>query len=102
MLIGLEYHNRFWVLKMGYDQKYSRCSPGILLINETIRYAFEHGLNSYEFLGSNEPWLRMWAKHNLRNYVSLGLYSPNIHGLAALIGDLKRFSFRKLSGFYKR
>lgn len=102
MLIGLEYQNRFWVLKIGYDEKYSNCSPGILLIHETIRYAFDKEMKSYEFLGSDEPWLRMWAKHNLRNYVSLGLYSPNIHGLAALTYDFKRFGVRKLSGFYKR
>jgi CelD/BcsL family acetyltransferase involved in cellulose biosynthesis len=102
MVFGLEYQNRFWLLKIGYDEKYSKCSPGNLLIHETIRYAFDKGLRSYELLGSDEPWKRIWAKNNIRKYISLGFYTANIHGLAALFGDLKRFGVGKLSGLYKR
>lgn len=59
--LAVEYANRFWVLKIGYDEAWARCSPGILLMHETIRYAFEHKLEGFEFLGSDEPWLHIWT-----------------------------------------
>jgi len=96
MLIGLEYSSRFWVLKIGYDEKWSRCSPGIQLIHETIRYAFDKSLKSYEFLGSDEPWLRMWAKDSLRHYSSLGVYPASLHGLCGISTDIVCFIYRKL------
>lgn len=96
MLIGVEYLNRFWVLKIGFNEKWSRCSPGIQLINETIRYAFNNNLKSYEFLGSDEPWLHMWAKTNLRQHSSIGFYTTNIHGIAALSNDIIKFSSKKI------
>ena len=95
MLIGLECHNRFWVLKVGYDEAYSRCSPGILLINASIQYAFEQKLCSYEFLGSDEQWLHMWARGNRRNHVSFGLFPPGLAGWGTLGRDVARWGAAK-------
>ena len=53
--------NRFWLLKIGYDESYGRCSPGMLLMQETLRYAAEQGLRSYEFLGYTAPWTERWT-----------------------------------------
>jgi CelD/BcsL family acetyltransferase involved in cellulose biosynthesis len=61
VLLGVEYFNRFWVLKIGYDETFSRCSPGVLLIHETIHYAFDNKLEAYEFLGDDSPWIHMWT-----------------------------------------
>lgn len=73
MQIGVEFADRLWVLKIGYDELWSRCSPGMLLTMEAIRYAFTKGLKSYEFLGSDEPWLRTWTGEK-REFTSIGVY----------------------------
>ncbi|OGU33904.1 MAG: hypothetical protein A2068_02780 [Ignavibacteria bacterium GWB2_35_6b] len=68
--IGIEYSNRFWLLKIGYNEKWARCSPGIILMNEVINYAFSKKLDAVEFLGSNEQWLHIWTNqfHDTVNY----------------------------------
>ena len=96
MLFGVVFQGRFWVLKIGYDEEYSRCSPGILLIHETIRYAFTNGLKSYEFLGSDENWLHMWTKDNIRRHISIGYYPFNFIGLKRLSIDLLGFAAKRL------
>ncbi|NJD22500.1 MAG: GNAT family N-acetyltransferase [Melioribacter sp.] len=71
--IGLEYANRFWILKIGHNEKHAKFSPGILLMNEVIRYSFEKKLDAIEFLGSNEKWLHIWTNH-LHNIISYRIY----------------------------
>ncbi|MEW6193625.1 MAG: GNAT family N-acetyltransferase [Bacteroidota bacterium] len=68
--IGIEYANRFWLLKIGFNEAFARCSPGIILMNEVIGYAFFKKLNAVEFLGSNEEWLHIWTNHfhEISNY----------------------------------
>lgn len=78
--------NRFWLLKMGYDEQFEPCSPGLLLLWETIRYAARSGLASYEFLGGDEPWVRAWGT-SLRPCVSVRTYPFGIAGAAALAID---------------
>ena len=73
MLIGVVYFSKFWILKIGFNDKYSNCSPGMLLTMETIKYAFEQNLSSYEFLGSYEKWQDMWPVE-LREYATIALY----------------------------
>ena len=71
--VAVEYANRFWVLKIGYDERWARCSPGVLLMRETLRYAFERGLASYEFLGSDQPWIHFWTDR-VHPHVSSRMY----------------------------
>ncbi|MBI5401763.1 MAG: GNAT family N-acetyltransferase [Ignavibacteriae bacterium] len=71
--IGLEYANRFWILKIGHNEKYAKFSPGILLMNEVIRYSFGKKLDAIEFLGGNEQWLHIWTDH-LHDMISYRIY----------------------------
>lgn len=73
MQIAAECGGRFWLLKIGHDEEYSRCSPGTLLMLHTLRYAARRGLVSYEFLGTAEPWTRMWSERE-RKCVSIRTY----------------------------
>jgi tetratricopeptide (TPR) repeat protein len=73
MQIALLYAQRYWVLKIGYDERYAKYSPGMQLTMETVRYAFTTGCNSYEFLGTCEPWIEVWTKQT-RTYDSLAFY----------------------------
>ncbi len=80
---AIEEARRFWLLKIGYDEKFARCSPGNLLVCETLRYAARQGLESYEFLGSSDHWTRSWTLDE-RQTVCLQFYPYSIAGLAAL------------------
>lgn len=94
-LLGIEYAQRLWVLKIGYDEQWALGSPGIQLTMETIRYAFEQGLEGYEFLGSEEPWQAIWPR-NRRALVSLVLYPLSLQGLRAFRGDLQQFFMKRM------
>lgn len=80
------YAGRFWVLKIGFDEAWSRCSPGWQLLAETMKYAFEAKLTSYEFLGSNEPWLHGWITES-RSYRAVGCYPATLRGMCGLAVD---------------
>ena len=58
MQLAVEQGGGLWLLKVGYDNRFAACSPGMLLVRDTIRYAVEAGLNTYEFLGRAESWTR--------------------------------------------
>ena len=84
--LSVEYADRLWVLKIGYDQAWSRCSPGWQLLAEMMRYAFERQLKSYEFLGSDEPWLHRWDTEG-RDFSTLVCYPHTMLGLYGLAAD---------------
>jgi CelD/BcsL family acetyltransferase involved in cellulose biosynthesis len=67
-IAGIVHSNRFWILKTGYDERYAKCSPGILVMDEVIRYVFSKNLEAVEFLGSDEGWIHLWTKHYHRLY----------------------------------
>ena len=87
LLLGVEVYNRFWVLKIGYDEKFGACSPGILLMHHVLKNAFETGLSGFEFLGSDENWLRMWPGRKLHANVSYGIFPAGWHGWSALVRE---------------
>lgn len=99
-LLGIQAAQRFWVLKIGYDEEWARCSPGIQLTMETIRYAFEQGLEAYEFLGSEEPWQAMWPRRH-HALISLALYPTSVRGLLILSGDLHHFAMRRAQQMFR-
>lgn len=68
--LAVEFKKRLWILKIGFDQAFSRCSPGMLLMHASIRRAFEARLEAVEFLGSDEPWLHIWTDHVHRQFTA--------------------------------
>lgn len=91
---------RFWLLKIGYDEKYARCSPGMLLMYETLRYAAEQGLRSYELLGNPAPWTKRWTSLHRDTIRVDACRSKSKFVLARLSSALIRFS-RKLMGLWQ-
>ena len=84
--LAIEAAGSFWLLKVGYAEAFARCSPGMLLTQETIRYAALAGLSSFEFLGTVEPWTRVWTPLT-RRCISLRAYPLNLRGALALASD---------------
>lgn len=71
--LAVEIYERLWVLKIGYDEAVARCSPGLILTAEAVRYAARRGLKSYEFLGTVEPWEERW-RPELRTHRNIVFY----------------------------
>jgi CelD/BcsL family acetyltransferase involved in cellulose biosynthesis len=94
--IAVESGGAFWLLKVGYDERFSRCSPGNLLMMETLRYAARRGLCTYELLGSTEPWTEIWTDQ-VRPCVSVWGYPNNLRGMTALTWDALRFGWERLN-----
>jgi CelD/BcsL family acetyltransferase involved in cellulose biosynthesis len=76
----------FWLMKIGYDAEFSSCSPGMLLLRDSIAYAAEAGCRTFEFLGQTEPWIAMWTDQE-RTCVALRMYPYNLRGALALAAD---------------
>ncbi|HUI63604.1 MAG TPA: GNAT family N-acetyltransferase [Bacteroidota bacterium] len=68
---------RLWVLKVGFDETYSRCSPGILLMHKVIEHCFEKQYEAFELLGANESWLSIW-KPQLHIHETYRLYPVSL------------------------
>ena len=78
-LLGIEYFNRYWTFKIGYDEAFAQCSPGILIMHEMIRNAFEKKLEAFEFLGTDAPWIHLWTKEQ-HPYVTARVYPFSFSG----------------------
>jgi CelD/BcsL family acetyltransferase involved in cellulose biosynthesis len=86
MQFAVESAGSFWLLKIGYREEFAQCSPGMLLIADTIRYAASMGLVSYEFLGNVDNWTRMWTQDEIQS-VTIRAYPFRARGVAALAVD---------------
>jgi len=86
---SVEYANRLWVLKIGYDEAWSHCSPGRQLLAETMHDAFDRQLRSYEFLGTDERWLHGWTTEE-RDFRTVAWYPATFSGLYGLAADTTR------------
>jgi CelD/BcsL family acetyltransferase involved in cellulose biosynthesis len=62
MQIAVERADALWLLKIGYDEAFGACSPGQLLMLETLGWAAGRGLERCEFLGAVAPWTRVWTR----------------------------------------
>ena len=85
--LAIESAMAFWLFKIGYDEKYEHCSPGNLLLGETIMEAAKNGLSQYHLLGKEEPWTKRWASKSRDSYV-VAAYRPNMHGVKAMTSDV--------------
>jgi CelD/BcsL family acetyltransferase involved in cellulose biosynthesis len=97
MRLSSEYAGRIWEYKIGYDEQFFRCSPGILLTHETIRHVFEHRLKAHEFLGEAEEWEEIWANDH-RQYLSFRIYPRSVFGGMGYGADAVRYSLKRARG----
>jgi CelD/BcsL family acetyltransferase involved in cellulose biosynthesis len=83
MQIVAETSQRLWLMKIGHNEAYSKCSPGTLLMLHLARYAAERGLVAIEFLGAAEAWTRFWTE-DLEECVQVRVYPPSLGSITAL------------------
>ncbi len=91
--LAIESATAFWLFKIGYDEKYEHCSPGNLLLGESIMEAARNGLSQYNLLGKEEPWTKRWATNSRNSYV-VAAYRPNMLGVKSMTSDVL-YMFKK-------
>jgi CelD/BcsL family acetyltransferase involved in cellulose biosynthesis len=64
-----------YALKCAYDQKYSACAPGHLIVNSILRDCAERGLSDFEFLGPMSEWKSKWT--SLFHQLAFSYVFPN-------------------------
>jgi CelD/BcsL family acetyltransferase involved in cellulose biosynthesis len=101
MQIAAEQNRAFWLLKIGFDPEFASCSPGNLLLAESLRYSAHQGLSSLEFLGTVEPWTQVWTDHE-RKCVSLRYYPFNLRGALALAVEATALVARRVGDRWAR
>ncbi len=79
-------YQRWWQLKIGYAEEFAKHYPGLQLIEGTLRYAFDHALDSFEFLGSPASWEANWRPESRRHRTAV-VYPASVSGLHALSVD---------------
>jgi CelD/BcsL family acetyltransferase involved in cellulose biosynthesis len=62
-----------YMLKTGYDERFRRYSPGLVLTAEMLRAAIDEGLCAYDFLGGPDPHKMRWTS-TVRPRVGLRAY----------------------------
>ena len=80
--IGMHADRRFWVLKIGYDERWASCSPGLQLLTECVRESIGQGCVAHEFLGTSDAWISPWADGR-RQHDTIRYYPSNWRGVAA-------------------
>jgi CelD/BcsL family acetyltransferase involved in cellulose biosynthesis len=80
---SLVFANGEFLLKTGFDEAFSRLSPGLVLRGEVLRQAIEAGLGYYDFLGGPDHYKMRWAE-DLRWRVTLRAFR-GVRGLGPLL-----------------
>ena len=101
MQICVEEAQRWSVLKIGYDERFAAQSPGIQLMWDLLEHAFERRAQTFEMLGTAEPWLGIWTCDQ-RAWRTLVFYPHNLWGAAALGTDAVRSLFGRLRSLFRR
>jgi hypothetical protein len=87
MQLAIEWGGRYWLYKIGYDEAYSRCSPGTLLMLHALRDAAGRGLTSFELMGDAEAWIAdLWTRE-CHECVRVRTYPYTPAGIAAALRD---------------
>jgi CelD/BcsL family acetyltransferase involved in cellulose biosynthesis len=97
MQMALESRGRYWLFKIGFDEAYSRCSPGTLLMLHMIGWAARRGLVAFELLGDVEPWIAQFWTREQHDCVRLRTYPFNPAGAAAFAADGATWLRRRLT-----
>lgn len=95
MEFAVETGGSFWLLKIGYDEEFASCSPGVLLLVQAIRYAAQRGLRTFEFLGGKEPWTQVWTQHE-HPTCAIRIYPAGAGGVMELGRDAVSIARRRL------
>jgi CelD/BcsL family acetyltransferase involved in cellulose biosynthesis len=93
--LGLQYGNRYWELKVGYDERWHAASPGRILLWEMLRESFDRGLRAYEFLGTGDGQQTAWSTSESA-LSTLVFYPYSARGAVAVARDAASSLMRRV------
>jgi CelD/BcsL family acetyltransferase involved in cellulose biosynthesis len=96
----LLHRGRLYLLKTGFDERYRRLAPGLVMRLSIVERCFEMGLEAHELLGDETEWKRKFAT-SARAHANVRAYSRNPAGLAryayrASIRPLLKKAYRRV------
>jgi CelD/BcsL family acetyltransferase involved in cellulose biosynthesis len=77
----IEHGGRLYSLKAGYDERFRKLVPGLVLQLSIVEHCFEQGIEAYELLGERAEWKDKLATDQ-RPHFTLRGYRRNPVGLA--------------------
>jgi len=57
----LDYKDKVFLLKVGFKEQYAKYSPGLLLLSDSIKDAFEKRKKEYDLLGESDAYKMRWT-----------------------------------------
>ena len=96
MALCVEKYGALWFLKIGYDDTYAKCSPGMLQLMYIIEHCCNNGVTRIEHLGSFEPWLAAWTSRSQAHETYVH-YPQNMTGAGLLLADAVRVARSRLT-----
>jgi len=79
--LTLLHGGRLYLLKTGFDERFRRLAPGLVMRLAVIEHCFEDGIRSHELLGEESAWKAKFATGS-RPYVTVRAYRRSPVGLA--------------------
>jgi CelD/BcsL family acetyltransferase involved in cellulose biosynthesis len=71
-------------LKAGFDERFARFGPGMLLLHDVLREDFERGIAVFDFLGDDADWKARWSTGRYE-LLRLQAFAPTPLGSAHLV-----------------
>jgi CelD/BcsL family acetyltransferase involved in cellulose biosynthesis len=75
---------RFSYYNGAFDPRWSRCSPGFLLLNRTLRDSIDEGVEEYDLMRGDEPYKRRISSAERR--VRAVMLAPRLHPMRIAFG----------------
>jgi CelD/BcsL family acetyltransferase involved in cellulose biosynthesis len=77
----LLHRNRLYLQKTGFDERFRRLAPGLVMRLSVVEHCFEAGLSAHELLGSASEWKLKFSNAE-RAHVTFRAYRRSPSGLA--------------------
>lgn len=98
MHLAVELGGAHWLYKIGFDERFKRCSPGTLLMLHALGETARRGLARFELMGDAESWITdLWTR-DAHPCVQIRTYPYGFAGALALALDGARWVRRRLGG----
>lgn len=96
----LLHRGRLYLLKTGFDERFRRLAPGLVMRLSNIERCFELGLDAHELLGSESEWKGKFATGD-RAHVNMTAYSKAPvesarHAYRRLVRPVLKRAYRRL------
>ncbi|MEW6737373.1 MAG: GNAT family N-acetyltransferase, partial [Acidobacteriota bacterium] len=77
----LNYAGVLYLIMTSYDESLKECSPGQLLMEESLKYCLTQGVKEFDFLGTDLSWKMEWSEQ-VRTHNWLYIFQKSHIGLA--------------------